>query len=151
MVGDQGKSLGIVSRDQALFLAYQYGLDIVELSPGATPPVYKLIDYDKYRYQLEKQAKLAKQRSKASELKEIKLSYKIDEHDFNFKAKRAKEFLADGDKIKAFIRLVGRENIFSERARDVMHRFRDAVEGEYESQPNLMGNRLIAIIKSKKQ
>lgn len=130
-------------------MAHEYDLDLVEVSSNANPVIVKLINYDKYRYELEKRAKLQKANSKASALKEIKLSYKIDEHDFNHRVKRANEFFSKGDKIKISLRLVGRENIFFNKAIEILDQFKNAVEGEYESSPNKLGNQISAIIRKK--
>lgn len=131
-------------------MAQEYDLDLIEINANTNPHVCKLINYDKYRFEQEKKAKLQKANSKTSELKEIKLSYKIDEHDFNFKVKKAIKFLKDGDKVKAGMRLIGRENIFNDRAIEIINRFKDAIGGEFESPPNKLGNNLYSIIKKAK-
>lgn len=150
MINQDGKSYGVVSLDQAKFLAQEYDLDLVEISDKAVPPVCKLINFDKYRFEQEKKLKLQKTNSRTSDLKEIKLSYKIDEHDFNFKAKQAKKFLEQGDKVKASMRLIGRENIFVEKSYEILKKFCEEIRGEFESTPNKLGNTVYSIIKKAK-
>ena len=146
LIDETGKSWGKVDRDQALVLAYEKETDLIEISPTANPPVVKLIDFGKYNY--EQQKRLAKQKNsqKGGELKEVRLSLKIEEHDFETKSRRAKEFLGDGDKIRVTVVLKGRENIFPDRAHEVIAKFCDQVNGKIEQAPNRLGNKIIAII-----
>lgn len=137
----------MVSLDQARFLASEYDLDLVEISDKAVPHVCKLINYDKYRFEQEKKLRLQRVNTKNLDLKEVKLSYKIDEHDFGFKAKQAKKFLDAGNKVKVSMRLYGRENIFVQKAYEIIERFRVAIEGEFESTPNKLGNNIFSTIK----
>ncbi len=149
LIDTDGTSLGEVSRDQALFIAFQKEIDLVEISPKANPPVAKLIEYGKYQY--EQQKKLAKQKShqKGGETKEVRLSLKIEEHDFATKAKKANAFLKEGNKVRATVVLKGRENIFPDRAFDIIKRFCDLVDGKIETEPVKMGNRVSSLIKNK--
>jgi len=137
----------VVSLDQARFLASEYDLDLVEISDKAVPHVCKLINYDKYRFEQEKKLRLQRVNTKNLDLKEVKLSYKIDEHDFGFKAKQAKKFLDAGNKVKVSMRLYGRENIFVQKAYEIIERFRVAIEGEFEPTPNKLGNNIFSTIK----
>lgn len=147
LIGNQGEKYGEVSYDQAMVLAYDSGLDVVLVGPNPERPVAKLLDYGKYQYELEKQERKQKAHQHAGEVKEIKLSYKIDEHDFQTKVERAKKFLADGIKVKIFMPLFGRENIFADRALETIERFRTAIEAQYESKPQKLGNRFITIMR----
>ena len=149
LVGPQGEVFGTVSIDQAHFLAYDLGLDLIELNPNRQPPVVKLADYGKYRYEIEKKQRESKSKTKGPELKEARLTRKIDTHDLETKAKRAKGWLDDGDKVRVYLQLMGREMMFAEQAKDIIHTFRDLVDGTYESEPKQFGNRIIAIIRKK--
>lgn len=137
----------MVSNDQAQFLAYDASLDLVELNPNRTPPIIKIMDFGKYRYEQEKKFREAKVKSKASEIKEVRLSRKIDEHDLKTKAKRAKEWLEHGDKVRVYLQLMGREAMFADQSRGIIDHFLELVDGHYEQEPNRLGNRIVAIIR----
>ncbi len=122
---------------------------MVEINPGGSPPVVKMMDFGKYRYEIEKKKREAKSKTKGPELKEVRLSRKIDTHDLETKARRAKEWLEDGDKVRVYLQLMGREYMFAEQAKDVIRTFMELAHGAYEQEPNLLGNRLIAIIRKK--
>ncbi len=107
------------------------------------------LDYGKYRYEIEKKKRETKAKTKGPELKEVRISRKIDSHDLATKARRAKYWLEDGDKVRVYLQLMGREAIFANQAREVVDTFLNLVEGEYEQAPNQIGNRIIAIIKKK--
>ncbi len=111
-----------------MVLAFDAGLDIVLVSPNSNPPVARMMDFDKYQYELEKKERKQRARQHAGEVKEIKLTYKIDEHDFQTKIERARKFLDEGLKVKVFLPLFGRENIFADRAIQQIERFRQAIE-----------------------
>lgn len=130
-------------------MAYDSGLDLVELNPNRTPPVVKIMDFGKYRYEIEKKKREAKSKTKAPELKEVRLSRKIDSHDLATKARRAKEWLEDGDKVRVYLQLMGREFMFADQAKDVINQFGELANGEYEQEPKLLGNRIIAILRAK--
>lgn len=132
-----------------MILAYDAGLDVVLVNPNATSPVAKLIDFGKYQYELEKQERKQKAHQHAGEVKELKLTYKIDEHDFQTKVEKAKRFLDDGLKVKVFLPLYGRENIFADRALAQIERFRTEIIAEYEAKPQKLGNRFITIMRRK--
>lgn len=108
-VGDDGTAYGIISRDEALKIAQKMGLDLVLIAPDGKPPVCKIMDYGKFRYQQEKKQKEAKKKQKVIEIKEIKLSVKIAQNDINYKVKHALEFLEDGKHVKFRVFLKGRE------------------------------------------
>jgi translation initiation factor IF-3 len=150
LIDDENKSLGEVSFDQAMYLAYEKGLDLVMINENATPPVCKLLDYGKYLYNQEKQ--LAKQKAHAhtQELKEIRLSVKIDEHDLQVKINRIKEFLTRGDKVKIALQLKGREMLFANRVNDLLERVRKESNATFEKPVERMGNKFfVTFVKSK--
>ncbi len=122
-------------------------VDLVVVNPHAKPPVAKIMNYGKYLYEIEKKERKQRAHQKAGEVKEIKLTYKIDEHDFQTKIVRAKKFLDDGMKVKVFLPLFGRENIFAEKAIERIERFRVTIGAEYESKPQKLGNRFISIMR----
>lgn len=150
MIDAEGKRQGAVSIDQALYLAYDAGLDLVLVNAGSTPPVAKIIDYGKYRYAQEKQESKQKSKSKGSETKEIRLSLKIDEHDLNFKTKQAEKFIAEGDKVKLGVKLIGREMMFQNKIRELVEDFCRRANAQVESPIERMGNRFSVIIVGKK-
>lgn len=145
---DDGRSAGTVSLDQARYLAAQSDLDLVEIGPAATPPVAKLLDYNKYRYQQEKHARGHK--AKTSELKEIRLGFKTDEHDLATKAKRAQQFLDQGHIVRVYIQLRGRENVFPDKAKQTLDQFRGRVNAETDQPISQVGKRVIIILRKKK-
>lgn len=121
-VGDDGEVYGIISSDEARSIASSKGLDLVLISPNAQPPVCKVMDYGKYRYQMEKKQKEAKKKQKQIEIKEIKLSTQIAQNDINYKVKHAHEFIADQKHVKFKVVLKGRENSDPQAGIDVMMR-----------------------------
>ena len=122
VIDDTGQQLGIMPPPQALTIARQKGLDLVEISPTAVPPVCRIMDYGKYQYQEQKRAREAKKHQKIIEVKEIKFRPKVDEHDYQFKKKHIERFLADGDKVKATIFFRGREMAHPEIGRRILER-----------------------------
>lgn len=146
---DDGRSAGVVSLDQARYLAEQHGLDLVELNGNAAPPIVKLLDYNKYRYQQEKHARAAG-RTKANELKEVRLSFSIDSHDLEVKANRAKQFLKSGHFVRVYTQLRGRENVFPEKAKSQLEQFSQMVDAAIEQPVTHVGKKIQLIIKPKK-
>lgn len=126
VIDENGEMIGIMSRDEALRLAEEKKLDLVNISPNAKPPVCKILDYGKYRYELQKREKEAKKKQKTIQVKEIRLSTFIEDHDIQVKAKTACKFLQDGDKVKVSLRFRGREKDYTARGREVMDRFAEA-------------------------
>ncbi len=122
-----GAQLGVMTLTNALNLASERGLDLVKIAPKAQPPVCKIIDYGKYRFEQTKRVKEAKKNQKVVELKEIRLSLNIDTHDFNTKANQAKKFIGDGNKVKVSIRFRGREMGHPELGLDTMKRFAETL------------------------
>ena len=123
LISDDGSQLGIVSSQEALRLADEKGLDLVKISPNATPPVCKIMNYGKFLFEQTKRAKEAKKNQKVVEVKEIRLGLSIDTHDFETKANHAIRFLKDGDKVKVSIRFRGREFGHPEIGKEIMERF----------------------------
>jgi translation initiation factor IF-3 len=122
VVDDNGEQLGVLPTSEALAMAEERGLDLVEVSPKARPPVCKIMDYGKYMYQLRKRAKEAKKRQHVTVVKEIKMRPKIEPHDYDFKVRHAREFLAAGDKVKCTVIFRGRELAHKELGRRLMER-----------------------------
>ena len=122
MISPEGNQIGIVPLKKALQTAEELGLDLVEVGPDANPPVCKIMDYGKFRYEKEKKAKLSRKKQKISELKELNIRPKIDEHDYQVKIKNALRFLNDGDRVKIIVRFRGREEAFKDRGRDLLNR-----------------------------
>lgn len=123
VIDDEGAQVGIMPTSEALALAEERGLDLVEVSPKARPPVCKIMDYGKYMYQLSKRAKEARKHQHVTQVKEVKMRPKIEPHDYAFKMRHAREFLAEGDKVKCTVIFRGRELAHKELGRKVMERF----------------------------
>lgn len=123
VIDENGTMLGIMSRDEALNLAEDKKLDLVNISPNANPPVCKILDYGKYKYEIQKREKEAKKKQKTIQVKEIRLSTFIEDHDIQVKAKTACKFLQEGDKVKVSLRFRGRERDYTAKGREVMERF----------------------------
>ena len=152
MVGD-GVEGNIVSLEEALKTANRLGLDLVEISPKAEPPVCKIIDYKKFIYDQKKRQKAIKAKTVKVVIKEIRFGPNTGEHDFNFKLKHAEKFLQDGAKVKAFVFFRGRTIIFKENGEILLLRLAQALEefGVVESMPKLEGKRMIMLIAPKKK
>jgi translation initiation factor IF-3 len=149
LIGEDGKQLGIVSRNEALKMAREAGLDLVEVSPHTRPPVCKIMDYGKHMYEERKKEK--KRKHSIVKLKELKLGLKIDEHDYNVKLRKAKEFLSNGNKVKVRLKFRGREVIYADRGKDVLMRFaRDLEEiSNIEQSPTREGRFMIFLLSPK--
>jgi translation initiation factor IF-3 len=150
LVGDNVE-VGIYSTQDALKIAQEQELDLVEISPTADPPVCKVIDYKKFLYEKKKKEKEMKANSKQSEIKEIRFTPSTDDHDFNFKAKHAENFLKDGNKVKAYVQFKGRAIMFQDRGQLLLLKFAErlAEAGTLESMPKLEGKRMFAIFTPK--
>ncbi len=140
--------LGVMSAREALVLAENADLDLVEISPNAEPPVCKILDYGKYRFELQKKASEARKKQKVVELKEIKLRPGIDDHDFNIKMKNARSFLEEGDKVKVTLRFRGREMAHQDIAQALLRRVRAGLDdvGKVVSEPSFEGRQIVMII-----
>ena len=152
MVGD-GVEANIVSLEEALKTANRLGLDLVEISPKAEPPVCKIIDYKKFIYDQKKRQKAIKAKTVKVVIKELRFGPNTGEHDFNFKLKHAEKFLKDGAKVKAFVFFRGRTIIFKENGEILLLRLAQALEefGVVESMPKLEGKKMIMLIAPKKK
>ena len=151
LVGDDVEST-VMPTHKAIQLAEQKGVDLVEISPNAQPPVCRLIDYSKFLYQQKKRQKELKAKQVKIEVKEIRLGPQTDEHDYNFKLKHAKDFLTEGDKVKAYVFFRGRSILFKEQGEVLLLRFANDLEeyGKVEQMPVLEGKRMIIFIAPKK-
>jgi len=141
LIDFDGTMIGIVSAREAQLKANERDMDLVKISPNANPPVCKIMDYGKYLYELAKKEKEAKKKQTNISVKEIRLSAKIEEHDFAFKLKNAMKFLKDGDKVKVSIRFRGREMQFTSMAYEVIDKFADMIKdyGKMEKKPSMDG------------
>ena len=150
LIRDDGEQ-GIMSVSQALELAKESGLDLVEVAPQAVPPVVKILDYGKFRFENEKRLRDSKKKQKLIKLKEIRMQPKIDDHDLDFKSKHIKEFLIGGNKVKVTIRFRGRELAHTELGFDVMKDVLSRIEGEYSmDKPPAMEGRFMSMVLSPK-
>ncbi|MEG0392116.1 MAG: translation initiation factor IF-3 [Anaerovoracaceae bacterium] len=151
IISNDGEQLGIMSRSEALSLAEEKNLDLVCISPNAKPPVAKILDYGKYRYELQKKEKEAKKKQKTTQVKEIRLSTFIEEHDIQVKANTASKFLKDGDKVKVSLRFRGRERDYTAKGFEVMNKFADVVAevAEIEKKPKFEGRSLTMFLAPK--
>lgn len=152
LVGDNVEP-GIYSLADAQAIAKDQSLDLVEISPGANPPVCRIIDYNKFLYEEKKKKKEMKAKSKSSEVKEIRFTPNTDEHDFEFKVKHAEKFLLDGDKVKAHVQFKGRAIMFKDRGELLLLKFADRLKdvGALESMPKMEGKRMLVMFAPKAQ
>ncbi|MBO7341305.1 MAG: translation initiation factor IF-3 [Clostridia bacterium] len=148
LIGEDGEQLGIVASATALKMAYDRGLDLVLMSAQANPPVCRIMDYGKYRFDREKKEKEARKKQQVIELKEVQLSFRIDVHDFETKARNAQKFLAAGNKVRVVVRFKGREMAHQDLGRDVLARFEQAMApaGVVEKKPVLDGRILSMVV-----
>jgi translation initiation factor IF-3 len=152
LVGDNVE-VGVYPIQDAIKMAQDQALDLVEISPNADPPVCKIIDYNKFLYEKKKKEKEMKAKSKASEVKEIRFTPNTDDHDFDFKAKHAEKFLKEGDKVKAYVQFKGRAIQFKERGELLLLKFAERLNevGVLEGMPKMEGKRMLAIWAPKSQ
>ena len=152
LVGDNVE-VGVYSIQEAIKMAQEQQLDLVEISPNADPPVCKIIDYNKFLYEKKKKEKEMKAKSKASEVKEIRFTPNTDDHDFDFKAKHAEKFLKEGNKVKAYVQFKGRAIQFKERGELLLLKFAERLNdsGVLEGMPKMEGKRMLAIWAPKSQ
>jgi translation initiation factor IF-3 len=145
--------VGVYSTQDALRMAQDQQLDLVEISPTADPPVCKIIDYNKFLYDKKKKEKEMKAKSKTAEVKEIRFTPNTDDHDFDFKAKHAENFLKDGNKVKAYVQFKGRAIQFQERGQLLLLKFAERLNefGTLESMPKMEGRRMLAMFAPKSQ
>ena len=143
--------MGILTIDDALNKADEFGLDLVELQPNAEPPVVKILDYGKYKYQAQKRASEARKKQKVIDVKEIKLRPNIDSHDYEVKMRSVRKFLESGDKVKITLRFRGREMAHVELGSQLLERVREDIEEEakIESLPKMEGRQMIMVLAPK--
>ena len=148
VIDDTGEQLGIMSPQQALVIARDKGLDLVEISPTANPPVCRIMDYGRYHYQEQKRSREARKNQKSIALKEIKFRPKVDQHDYNFKKKHIERIVKEGDKVKATIFFRGREMAHPDFGRRILERLEDDLDGiaVAETRPSMMGNQMHIIL-----
>ena len=151
VINDDGEMLGVMSREEAQALADEKKLDLAMISPNADPPVCKILDYGKYRYEIQKREKEAKKKQKTVQIKEIRLSTFIEDHDIQVKAKVACKFLEEGDKVKVSLRFRGREKDYVARGREVMEKFAQecAEVGNVDKKPTFEGRSLTMFMSPK--
>jgi translation initiation factor IF-3 len=152
LVGDN-ITPGVYSTAEAMKIAQSLELDLVEISPGANPPVCKAIDYNKFLYDEKKKKKEIKAKAKTSEVKEIRFTPNTDDHDFEFKVKHAEKFLGEGDKVKAHVQFKGRAIMFKERGELLLLKFADRLKdvGALEGLPKMEGKRMLVMFAPKAQ
>ena len=148
VIASNGENLGIINTNKAISMAKEEGWDLIEIAPKAKPPVCKIIDMGKYKYEAQKKANKAKKRQKKIELKEIKLRPVTETHDYNFKLKNALKFLSKGDKVKFTIRFKGRELQHSNLGHDLMNKIQEDIKlaGKVEMNPKFDGRQMIMVI-----
>jgi translation initiation factor IF-3 len=151
LVAANGDMVGVVPIRQALEMAVEAGLDLVEVSPNAAPPVCKILDYGKFKYQEQKRRAEARKKQKVIEIKEIKMRPTIDDNDYNVKMRAMKRFLEEGDKVKVTIRFRGREMLHQDLGMAVLTRVREELteEAKVEQHPKLEGRQLTMVISGK--
>ncbi|MCZ6511955.1 MAG: translation initiation factor IF-3 [Alphaproteobacteria bacterium] len=148
LVDENGEQVGVVPTETALERAYSVNLDLVEVSPNADPPVCKIIDFGKLKYEEQKKANIARKRQKTIDVKEIKLRPNIDTHDYEVKMRNARRFIDDGDKVKVTLRFRGREMAHQELGAQVLQRVRDELEeiAKVEQMPKFEGRQLTMVM-----
>jgi len=153
VIGSNGEMIGILSRDEALQLAEEEGLDLVEIQPNADPPVCKIMDFGKFRFEQQKKASEARKRQKQVEIKELKFRPVTDEGDYQIKMRNIRRFLEEGDKVKINIRFRGREMSHQELGRQMAERIEADLGDDVviESRPRLEGRQMVMLIAPKKK
>ncbi len=148
VVSENGEMLGVLEIEEALKLASDQGLDLVEISPKAKPPVCKIIDYGKYKYRIQKKQAEARKKQKTFEVKEVKLRPGIEDHDYGVKLKAIQRFLSEGDKVKITLRFKGREMAYHQRGMEVLKKLETAIESvaKIEQAPALEGKHMIMVV-----
>ncbi len=148
VISSNGNNLGVLPLKKAIEVAKEEGLDLIEISPNANPPVCKIMDMGKYKYDLQKKANIAKKKQKVISLKELKLRPGTEIHDYNFKLKNAKKFLSKGDKVKFTVRFKGREMEHIQLGKNLMNRIIEDTKdvGKIETHPKFEGRQMIMII-----
>ena len=149
LIDNEGNNHGVIATSKALLMAEERGLDLMVVSPNQEPPVAKILDYGKYKYEVEKRAKESKKKQHTVEVKEVKVRYKIDVHDYNVKINSIKKFISNGNKVKLVVMLRGREMQHNHLAYDLANRFLADLEGEkitVEKKPSMDGRNVVTIL-----
>ena len=148
VIGSDGENIGILNTNEAISMAKEQGLDLIEIAPNAKPPVCKIIDMGKFKYDAQKKANVAKKKQKIVLLKEIKMRPVTETHDYDFKVKNAKKFIGKGDKVKFTIRFKGRELQHSHLGRELMNKIKVDMQeiGKVELHPKFDGKQMIMVI-----
>lgn len=152
LIGQDGEQLGIMSSKDAMKLAREADLDLVKIAPGAKPPVCKIIDYSKYKYEQTRKEREAKKKQKTMEVKEVRLSPNIDTNDLNTKANQARKFLDKGNKVKVALRFRGREMTHINYSKQILDRFYEKLEdiAVIDKQPKMEGRMMIMFLSKKR-
>lgn len=153
VVSQDGEQLGIMQVRDALRVAHEKDLDLVEVAPNAKPPVCRIMDYGKFRFEQSKREREARKKQKVIEIKEIRMTPKIETHDFQVKVKATQKFLKDGDKVKATIRFRGREIVHAELGKQLLMQLYEAVKDQavLEREPKIEGKNMIMILAGKSE
>ncbi len=148
LIGAEGENIGVVSPERGLALAEEAGLDLVEISPNANPPVCKIMDYGRFKYEQQKRESEARKKQKTIDIKEVKFRPNTDRHDYDVKMRNVRRFLENGDKVKVTMRFRGREMAHQQLGRDLLERVAADIEelGKVESMPKLEGRQMIMMI-----
>ena len=148
LINYNGENAGVVSLAEALKIAQEVGLDLIEISPQVTPPVCKVLDYGKYKYEMQKKKNEAKKNQKVVSIKELKLRPMIDTHDYEVKVKQAKKFLAQGDKVKFTMRYKGREMSANDLGKEILNKLLEDLDGlcKVDSAPMMEGKQMFMIV-----
>ncbi len=148
LIGADGENVGVVSPQRALAMAEDAGLDLVEISPNAAPPVCKIMDYGKFKYEQQKRESEARKKQKTIEVKEVKMRPNTDDHDFDRKVNDAIKFLEKGDKVKVTLRFRGREMAHQNLGRELLERVAEKIEGigKIENMPKMEGRQMVMMI-----
>ena len=151
LIGDSGEKLGVLSLRDALAQAEEKKLDLVLVAPNGNPPVCKIMNYGKYKFEQSKKEKEAKKKQKVSEVKEIRVTPNTEEHDFNFKVKNARKFLEDGCKVKITVRFRGRELNYAKAGEDLLNRFAEELSdiANLDKKPSLEGKNMFIMLSNK--
>jgi translation initiation factor IF-3 len=148
LIDEEGENVGVVATAAALERAFDAGLDLVEISPGADPPVAKILDYGRFKYEDQKKKNEARKKQKIIEVKEIKMRPNIDQHDYDVKMRSINRFIGDGDKVKVTLRFRGREMVHQELGLKVLNRVREQIDeiAKVEQFPRMEGRQMIMIV-----
>ena len=151
VIDDEGENLGVMFTQEAIEQAYEIGLDLVEVSPNADPPVCKFLDIGKFKYEAQKKANIARKTQKTQELKEIKMRPNIDDHDYETKMKKVHDFIGDGDKVKITLRFRGRELSHQQLGMNSLQRVAENVQeiAKVEAYPRMEGRQMLMVLAPK--